>query len=197
MQDRFFSTLDEVTNANLATLDHLSKGEARGGEVALFKVHILANIGAYEMLPAAVRRHFNIQPYVGDYYALSDAWHAQSWTSIAAGLDAGLAAVAADPALQKEGGADLSDRPQSVGERIIAVCDQLEAVFDRGGSWETPLAQLSFAASSTPAQGDSDKLRKLMEKKRIPDYGAWRGEVIGAIWHARSIGHHQHHRKAR
>jgi hypothetical protein len=195
-QNRYFDTGDEVTDANLRVLEHLSGNDAHGGEYGLFDIHIQATIGCYKMLPAAVRHHFRINPYVGDYYSLSDARREALWSGIAAGLDAGLTAVATDPALRRGGGADLSDRPQSMGERIIAACDALMAAVDRGGPRDGPLSDLVLAATGTPARGDADKLKRLFQMNRIPDYDAWRGGVIRAIWHAKDIAHNQHHRPA-
>ena len=148
------------------------------------------------MLPRAVQRHFGIEPYVGDYKRLSDARREQLWTRITAWLAEGLSAAEADPSLKAGGGTELSDRPKSLVERIIAACDSLEAVFAGGAAWETALDELKSASEGTPAHSDARTLDRLLHKSRIPDVDAWRSEVDRAIWHAKHIGHMQHHRPA-
>lgn len=196
MTDRRFDTGDPVTDFNLRRLDHLSRNEARGGDVRLFEIHILATIDSLEMLPAAARRHFRVHPYVGDYFKPSDAWRQATWAGIAKDLDKGLNAALADETLQKGGGADLSDRPLSRGEQITTICKKLEAIYDKGGSWDAAVAELERASGGTNVDSEVRAMRRLIEKKRIPDVGAWRSDMIGYIWRANSSAQHLHHLRA-
>ena len=145
------------------------------------------------MLPAAVKRHFRVNPYVGDYARPSDAWRLLTWSGIAKDLDEGLTGVMDDPTLQKGGGADLSDRPPSRGEQIAAICKRLEAIYDRGGSWDAAVAELDRASSGTNVRGEVQAMKRLIAKKRIPDVGAWRSDMIGYIWRANSAAQQLHH----
>lgn len=193
MVDRRFDTGDPVTDFNLRRLEHLSRNDAHGGEIRLFEIHIHATIDSIEMLPAAVKRHFRVNPYVGDYSRPSDAWRLKTWTGIAKGLDEGLTGVVDDTILRKGGGADLSDRPPSRGEQITAICKKLEAIYDRGGSWDAVVAELERASSGTNVRSEVEAMKRLIAKKRIPDIGAWRSDMIGYIWRASSGAQHLHH----
>ncbi len=193
MADRRFDTGDPVTDFNLRRLEHLSKNDARGGEVGLFEIHIHATINSLEVLPAAVKRHFRVNPYVGDYYRASDAWRQKTWAEIAKGTDEALTAVMDDAALQKGGGADLSDRPPSRGEQNSAICKKLEAIYDCGGSWDAAVAELERASSGTNVRSEVEAMKRLIAKKRIPAVGAWRSDLIGRIWRAHSAAQHLHH----
>jgi hypothetical protein len=193
MTDRRFDTGDPVTDFNLRRLERLSRNDARGGDVGLFQIHIHATIDSFEMLPAVVKRRFRLNPYVGDYARPSDAWRLQTWTGIAKDLDEGLTAVMEDATLQKGGGADLGDRPPSRGEQIAAICKKLEAIYDRGGSWDAAVAELESAASGTNVRSEVEAMKRLIAKKRIPDVGAWRSDMIGYIWRANSAAQHLHH----
>ena len=144
------------------------------------------------MLPAEVRRRFRVSPYVGDYFRPSNDWRMRTWTAIAKDLDEGLSAVVEDPALQKGSGADLSDRPASRGEQISAICKKLEAIYDRGGSWDGAVAELERASSGTNVRSEVEAMKRLIAKKRIPDLGAWRSDMIGYIWRANSAAQHLH-----
>jgi hypothetical protein len=140
-----------------------------------------------------VKRHFRLNPYVGDYARPSDAWRLQTWTGIAKDLDVGLTAVMEDVTLQKGGGANLGERPPSRGEQIAAICQKLEAIYDRGGSWDAAVAELERAASGTNVRSEVEAMKRLIAKKRIPDVGAWRSDMIGYIWRANSAAQHLHH----
>jgi hypothetical protein len=193
MADRRFDTGDLVTDYNLRRLEHLSRNDARGGEIHPFEIHIHATIDSLEMLPAVLRRHFHINPYVGDYHRRNDDWRQRTWTELARGIDAALTAVMDDAALQKGSGAELGDRPSSRGEQISAICKKLEAVYDRGGSWDAALAELERASSGTSVRSEVEAMKRLTNKKRIPDVGAWRSEMIRLIWRAHSTSQHLHH----
>jgi hypothetical protein len=191
--DRRFDTGDPVTDYNLRRLEHLSKNDARGGEVGLFEIHIHATIDSLEMLPAAVRRHFHINPYVGDYARPSDEWRQRTWVQLAEGIDEALTAVIDDTTLQKAASGEFADRPPSRGEQIIAICGKLEAIYDRGGSWDAAIAELDRASSGTQVHAEVEGMKRLVAKKRIPDVGAWRSEMIGLIWRAHRAAQHLHH----
>lgn len=193
MADRRFDTGDPVTDFNLRRLEHLSRNDAHRGELGLFGIHIHATIDSLEMLPAVVKRHFRVSPYVGDYARPSDVWRLQTWARIAKDLDEGLTSVMDDSTLQKGGGADLSDRPPSRGEQITAICKKLEAIYHRGGSWDAAVAELERASSGTNVRGEVEAMKRLIAKKRIPDVGAWRSDMIGYIWRANSAAQHLHH----
>lgn len=193
MAGRRFDTGDLVTDFNLSRLEHLAGNDAHGGDVGLFEIHIHATIDSLEMLPAAVRRHFRVNPYVGDYFRPNDEWRLKRWVEISKGLDDALTEVANDPDLQKGGAADLSDRPPSRGEQIAEICKKLEAIYERGGSWEAAVAELERASSGTNVRSEVEAMKRLIAKKRIPDVGAWRSDMIGYIWRSKSAAQHLHH----
>lgn len=193
MANRRFDTGDAVTDFNLRRLEHLSANDACGGEVGLFDIHIHATIDSFEMLPAAARRYFHVNPYVGDYHRPDDAWRLRTWTHLAKGLDEALTLVVDDPALAKGGDADLGDRPPSRGEQIDAACAKLQAIYDHGGSWNAALAELERVANGTPARSEVEAMKRLISRKRIPDLQAWRSEIYGHISRARRHADQLHH----
>ena len=190
---RRFDTGDPVTDFNLRRLEHLSRNDAQDGDVDLFGIHIRATIDSFEMLPAAVKRHFRVNPYVGDYSRPSNAWRRQAWGELTARLDEGLTAVTEDAALQRNGGADLGDRPQSRGEQISAICKRLEGIYKSGGAWDAALAELERAASGTSVGSEVEAIKRLIAKKQISDIGAWRSDMIGHIWRSDSAAQNLHH----
>jgi hypothetical protein len=193
MTTRHFQTGDAVTDYNLRRLEHLSTNDGRDGELHLFDIHIHATIDSYEMLPAGARRHFAINPYVGDYDQPGDAWWAKTWVTLAAGLEAGLQAVVGDPALTKDGGADLSDRPPSRGDELAAACRKFEEAFDHGRGWEGPLAEMERLGSGTSARSDAKEIRRQLGKRRVRDVSAWRSEIIRLVWRAKHTAQNMHH----
>lgn len=104
-------------------------------------------------------------------------------------------AAHADPTLTSDnplGAPDVSDRRQSRGERLIALCDKLCRV-----SWGTPEFGRILAQISNDAMGDirSDvvQLKRLSARKRISDLGEHRYWIARHIAHIRLIADQLHH----
>jgi len=104
-------------------------------------------------------------------------------------------AAHADPSLRSDspnGAPDMSDRRESRGERLIALCDKLD-----GASWGTSEFDSILAQIGSDAVGDirSDvaQLKKLSARKRIPDLSEHRYWVARHIGHIRMIAEQLHH----
>lgn len=114
---RHWNTGDTPTNSNLSAIENLARPWAGIDAEHLLDV-IRGVIRIEKMLPKAVRVHFQLPPlFVGarpyDWDAARrDEYHSE----LCEALSAGLARVQADPALVKNGGADLSDRPPILGK---------------------------------------------------------------------------------
>ena len=159
---RHWQTRDAPTNANLAYLESLAR-PWRGMTVEHFMDKLRGTIGIQRMLPKAVKRHFDLPfLYIGNSaYDWSPERLAEEAARLCDALGAGLDAVAADPALRRDGDADLSDRPPTRGEEIAAT---LAAYRDEPGA--SALSDLRLACSVAGMHFCMEQLDKWLARKR-------------------------------
>lgn len=159
---RYWQTSDGPTNANLDHLENLAR-PWRGITVDHFMDRIRSLIGIEKMLPQAVRRHFNLPPlYLGNApHHWSSERLVEKTQELCDALEAGLASAHVDPALQRAGNADLSDRPATRGEEIA---EALDAYRRNGGSAE--LSTLRQACYGTRLTSHIEKLDRWLNRKR-------------------------------
>lgn len=191
---RHFDTGDQATDDNLAHLDHLA-ATSWYGDASHMHDWVSGIIGSLKLLPPAIARHFLTGAYFigGQHYSTDDAGRQKLWTRLAAQLNAELDAVVADPSLQREAAPDLSGRPTTKGERIVAVCDELQHVLDAGGDGDRVAAKLEREGSGSEVAYDAKQIRKLLAKKRIPDLQHHRAELHRLVYHARLVGRRLNH----
>lgn len=191
---RYFDTGDQATDHNLARLDHLAATEWYG---AASHMHdwVCGIIGSLKLLPPAVSRHFQSGAYFigGQHYSTDDAGRQELWRQLAAQLKNEIDAVLADPALKRDAAPDLSGRPITKGERIVAICDELQRALANGGDSDRLAAKLEYEGGGTEVASDARQLRKLFAKKRIPDSHRHQAEIHRLVYHARVVGRRLDH----
>ena len=159
---RHWNTGDTPTNSNLSAIENLARPWAGIDAEHLLDV-IRGVIRIEKMLPKAVRVHFQLPPlFVGarpyDWDAARrDEYHSE----LCEALSAGLARVQADPALVKNGGADLSDRPPTRGEELEFAC----RTWSRNRT-SSNLDDLRIACSVPGMQRRFDKLERWLARTR-------------------------------
>jgi hypothetical protein len=87
---------------------------------------------------------------------------------------------------------DLSDRPQTRGERIVALCKKLDDLPWSSPDFERILAVIEHEAAFG-IRADVAELRRLARKKRIKDLSEHRYWIIRHIGHIRQIAGQMHH----
>jgi hypothetical protein len=159
---RSWQTQDAPTNANLGYLENLAHLWP-GITLDQYMDKLRGVIGVERMLPAAVKRHFNLPfLFIGDSaYRWDQPRLLEEATKLCAAIEAGLAAVHADPSLKRDGDADLKDRPPTRGEEIAAA---LEAYQAYPGS--SQLSDLRLACSVGGLHRYIDQLDKWLARKR-------------------------------
>jgi hypothetical protein len=195
MKQRYFDIADMPTVKNLDRLDHLSRQRRPDGEFDLIDTLLIAAIDSISLLPTAVRFHIHDSGFYtcGQHQVMSPQRRTALWDGLAARLGADLDKVLADPALQRRGRADLSDRKQTRGERIEAICDQLDEALRDGRSVDALARVLEREGQGTAAGADGKRLVRLLAKKRIPDWTKHRYEPVRLVYHARIVAHNLHH----
>jgi hypothetical protein len=125
---RYWNTGDHVTDTNLGYFESIGQYWP-DMSVEEFMDKVRAQIDITDMLPKAVLLHFKLpSPFIGAQpYDWSKERLDQRARELTAAITLGIENCAADPTLKLGGGADLSDRPRSEGERVL---ERLEA-FDR------------------------------------------------------------------
>lgn len=197
MRRRNFSGLDGPTEQNLRALESHATQDGSPGDFEMIHALVVASLGIFEMLPAAIARHFDRGAFfIGDRHGrMAPARRMELWQTLAAKLAAGLDAVEADRALRAAAICD--DRPQSCGERIEELCHELETALSDGTDLTAILAKLELEASGTAAHRDIREMRRLIGMKRVPDYNHWKSEFRYAIAHADRVAGELHHMPAK
>lgn len=191
---RYFDLEDGPTNKVLIYLDSLSRSQSGTDE----QMHgwISGTIRAIGLLPAPVKRHFNPLHYsIGNAHFEADSQRRDSmWRELADDLAGELDAVLADPSLAKGAGADLKSRPATLGERLTAICEKLWEAVAQGGNADSLAAQLEREGAGTEVRYDAAQLRRLLARKRVPDWSRHRSDMFRLIGHARCVAENLHHR---
>jgi len=165
--NRYWKSSDAPTNANLQYLESLAR-YWEGMTTDHFMDKVRGVIGVKRMLPEAVARHFAWPPlFIG---AAADDWSGERLQEEArafcTALEEGLTKAFADPALAKDGTADLSDRPPTRGEEVREALDAYRE--DRG---QATHSRLRDAVSGTHIQRYFDQLEKWLGRKRQSSAG--------------------------
>jgi hypothetical protein len=187
---RYWNTGDDATDSNLGYLESL--GQVWDGmTVEHFMDKLRGVIGVEKMLPAAVRQHFSF-PYLfigAAAYSWSKERLRDETAKLCGAINEGLDRVAADASLSRGGGADFSDRPHTVGERVL---EALEFFKKHRGSAE--LSQLRAAIGSAQLHSQMTRLDQALTWKRARGSVSPEQEILRAIgdleWHA-SRYHHE------
>lgn len=193
---RHISTGDAATDHNLQRLDHLASLDRYDPEPNWMQDWLVAVIYSLEALPQAVRENFHGFYYLGDsHYKMTAARRAARWKELVEGLKQDVEAAYNDPSLRLTSNAeppDLSDRRQTKGERILALCDRADKV-----SWGTAefdgILSLIGGEAVDGIGGDVTELKRLIKRKRIPDLNQHRYWIHHHLMHIRSIASRLHH----
>lgn len=155
---------------------------------------VIQSIG---MLPSAAARHFELMKFkIGDaHHRDGSERRAERWHGLVADLHAMVDAAETDPRLSREAGfgpIDASDRPTTAGERITALCRQLQALSPEDREFAVILSKIDMDAHSG-IKGDVAELRRLVGMKRIPDYARHRQSIAYRVAHMVEIAGQMHH----
>lgn len=190
---RHWQTGDEATDSNLQYLGSLGiYWETMRPQDFMDKIHGLIELE--QMLPAAVMKHF-IWPrmYVGaGPYEWSRAQFVEEAKRLTDAINSGLERAALDETLRRRGGVDLSDRPRSKGEQILAALKGLEERRD-----QSRMDALRKAARGAPFHYELRAIEQAMNRLR-PARGTSSIEetVFRAIYDLRAKASRYHHVKA-
>lgn len=179
---RYWNTGDDPTNTNLGYLESLGQ-PWENISVDQFMGKLRGVIGVEEMLPKAVRVHFNL-PYLfigNNADSWSDERLQEEANELCQAINLGLDNVESDASLKKDGGADLSDRPATKGEEIYTA---VSAYIDSRGPSE--LQTLRMAISGTTMHYRMTKLDKWLGRKRpSPGRRSIEAEIISVLFDIR------------
>jgi hypothetical protein len=117
------------------------------------------------------------------------------WRELTEELQEHVAAAHADASLTRDyphGAPDLSDRRESLSERIVALCDEMDSASCGSQKFDRILAVLGATANSS-IQSDLSELKKLSALKRIPDLRKHDYSVARHIAHIRLLADQLHH----
>lgn len=192
---RYFDTGDHVTDHNLARLDHFAS-QAWYGDASTMHDWICGIIDSQKLLPPAVSKHFSKGSYYtgSQHFETDDAGRKRLWERLAAQLKSEVDAVLADPGLKREAAPDLSGRPQSLGERLVKICDQLLQAISKGGDVDGLATRLEHEASGTEVAYNARQIRKLLGRKRIPDMKQHPHDLYRLAYHAKIVAGRLLHR---
>jgi hypothetical protein len=192
----YISTGDDTVDQNLRRLDHLASNEHFDADPNSMDNWLTSVIMSVKILPKAVQRHFTGYYFIGDlHYRITKEARVLRWKAMVSELKRHCDAAFNDPVLRHDnpqGRADFSDRPKTRGERILELCDQLDA--DRYGSpeFDSALSKIQHLAAEG-ISADVAALKKLSAKKRIPDLSEHRYWIIRHVSHIQTIAHGLHH----
>lgn len=189
---RYWDTSDRVTDHNLRYVEGLATPWGITNPEQLHQ-KLIAGIRVEEMLPKAVRAHFD-WPFLflgNSHFSWKTDRLQDEDRKISGKFGEGLERVAADPTLRRDGGADFSDRPKSKGEVVAAA---LDAYQDHQNA--TTLAALYSALYGTPFIHLYQDLERALARKRAPANQTLEGMIYNVIYDIRSRATEFHHEKA-
>ena len=191
-----FSTGDHATDHNLQRLSHLASRDRFDDDPEQMHQWLLAVIGSVEALPAVARVHFKGHYFLGDsHFRLSGERRIAEWRKLVEELNDHVTAAHADVSLRADGvngRPDLSDRRETLGERIIALCEKLEQASWGTAEFDRILGQIS-AIAVRDVRSDIAELKRLSSRKRIPDVSEHRYWIVRHISHMRLVADQLHH----
>lgn len=189
----FFATGDEPTNKNLQRLDHLANN-ACYGDADRMDEWLSAVIQSKSLLPRVAAKHFTGFYHLGDrHYHMSGERRDKAWSELASELRCHVDAAYNDPLLQKDGPdglPDLSDRPETLGERVGVLARQLGNALEGTSEFKRILEEIGSIAVGE-VRSDVQQLRTLLScKRREEDHDYW---VTRHITHMEQVAGQQHH----
>lgn len=193
----FFATGDEPTDKNLQRLYHLATNACYGNAERMNE-WLCAVIQSKSLLPRVAAKHFTGFYHIGDrHYHLTAERRDELWSQLANELRRHVDAAHNDPLLQKDGPAgapDTTDHPQTLGERIGALVEQLENVLEGTPEFNRVLAEIESIAIGD-VRSDVQQLKNLLsQRRRKPDHHYW---VARHIIRIQQVARQQHHLPAR
>jgi hypothetical protein len=192
----YFCTGDHPTDHNLSRLDHLASLDRFDGDAEQMHGWLVAVIQSIRALPRVASTHFTGYYFLGDaHFKMSAERRIATWQKLVAELRDHVDAAHADPALRSDnphGAPDVSDRHESLGERLIALCDRLDRASWGTSEFDNILAEIGADAVGD-IRADVRELKKLSARKRVPDLGEHRYWIVRHIGHIRMIADRLHH----
>lgn len=191
-----FCTGDRPTDHNLQRLSHLASLDRFDADAEQMHQWLSAVIDSVGALPKAAAVHFTGFYFLGNsHFEMSAEHRRETWRTLVQELRSHVAAAHADDHLKQDGPygpPNLSDRRQTRGERIIALCDKLER-----NAWGTPEFEAILARLEAIAVGetrsDVSELKRLSGRKRIPDVDEHHYWIVRHIAHIRLVANQLHH----
>lgn len=192
----YFSTGDHPTDHNLNRLDHLASVDRFDGDPEQMHGWLVAVIQSIRALPRVAATHFTGYYSLGNaHFEMSAERRAATWRKLAEELREHVNAAHADPALRSDnplGAPDVSDRQQSRGERLTALCDKLDRASWGTREFDGILAQINSDAIGD-IRSDVAQLKRLSARRRISDLDEHRYWITRHIAHIRLIADQLHH----
>ena len=170
----------------LQELERLADENCRDGDLHLVETLVWAVLRVLKVLPKEIAHRIHTNFYVGDSHVhKTDVGRVALWARLSKGLAEDLDRLSADESLVN---IDVSKRPKTKGEAILAVCERLEAARDRGEDMLALARALEREGAGTDAAFDGSELVRLLSKKRVLDYGKYEADILRRIYHARIVG---------
>ncbi|WP_426269256.1 hypothetical protein ACN9MB_13580 [Dyella kyungheensis] len=192
MDYRSFEGVDDATEHNLRVLEHRSQQEPYG-EAEDMQQMLMHVIGTHGLLPKPLRALIPISRcYTGDgHYRMSSERRQQLWRDINSDLREGLDRVIAEQACVAVDPSGLADRPETQGERILALCEKLKFA-----GWDIELAQqLQRVGAETEVAGKARQLEALFRRRNFPDVDAHEREISDLTARIKMTAQRLHHRR--
>ena len=183
-----FKTGDDTTDFNLQRLEGLSDPRHLHDDVGVMQNWLEAVISSLEMLPDNVRQKIRVNPYLGDsHYRMSVERRRARWSKLLEDLSEGLSQVAGEPTISTVA----SDRPQSLGEAITALCDELLEEGHGSEHFNTLVYRLNHLATNQ-ARTDAREIVRLSKLKHVDN-----GELHRVVHHLKLVASQMHGISAR
>lgn len=184
----YFSTGDNATDHNLWRLSRLASLDRFDGDADHMHMWLIAAISSIKMLPKIAARHFTGYYFLGDsHFRMSPEHRATTWQQLVEELREHVHAAHMDSTLKRDGLAgppSVSDRPETRGERILVLCEQLDKASWGTSEFERILSQLGAIAVGE-IRADVAELKRLSGRKRISDLADHQYWITRCIQHIR------------
>lgn len=192
----YFDTGDHPTDHNLNRLNHFASFDRFDGDAEQMHGWLTGVMESIRALPKAAAAHFTGYYFLGDsHFRMQADRRAEAWRKLVEELRGHVAAAHADPALKRNGPnghPNVSDRRETRGEKIIALCEQLEKESWGTQEFDGILARIDSIAVGG-VRSDVAALKKLSARKRIPDVSEHRYWIVRHISHMRLVADQFHH----
>ncbi len=192
----FFSTGDQPTDHNLQRLSHLASIDRFDDDPEIMHSWLCAVIQSIKALPSVAAIHFTGYYYLGDtHFCMTAKQRIEKWRQLAEELRSHVALAHADPSLKRDDGGPakgVSERNETRGERILALCDKLSQASSGTPEFDRLLSEIAALGDST-IRLDVTDLRRLASRKRIANIGGHNYWIARNISHIRIVAGRLHH----